>query len=464
MRRKTSLGIALACIAIAVLAARPAPTPGPIARDFEAYWAAGATWSTHADPYGRAIWNAQRMVPGVNARRDELLPFVGPPATLPLFGALARLPYRAAATLWLFALALSTLALVAVVVLASARAPRTFNFLAACALALAFGPITSDLALGQLALPAFLGAALVTLCAVRPVSGAAAACLALAQPNASLGLVSQLGRNRATLALAASAVAMYALGTLALGPAWPIAYARTLAAHASAERLSAIQLTPAAIAHGFGAAPVVADIAGIACAILAVAAALAIALRATRSFPRFAAFSALVPFAAGFVHEHDLVVAYAGAAWCGLRTRGTARTIALAGTLLAAVDWLGLAQRPTGVAQSALLGLAVFAAFGALGETMQTRDWAVLLPAFGALFVTAAWIAAHNPAPVWPDALGAFHRAPGATIAALWAGEQRRSGLFAAVPAWAALRSLSLLGCALLACAIYRHSTSDRTA
>ncbi|MBV8530730.1 MAG: hypothetical protein JO104_05385, partial [Candidatus Eremiobacteraeota bacterium] len=196
-------------------------------------------------------------------------------------------------------------------------------------------------------------------------------------------------------------------------------------------------------------------------AILAIGAGIALAAAVRGRFARFAAFSTLAPFVASFFHEHDLVVAYAGAAWCAIRTRGTTRIVALAGALLVAVDWLGLAQRPTGIAQSALLAVAAMAAFAALGERTERWTFAVMA-AFAAVFVAAAISAVHHPAPIWPDAMQAFH-APDEPIARVWSDEQRASGLLATVPAWALLRSLSLLGCALLAYAIYRHSSRCRT-
>ena len=131
-----------------------------------------------------------------------------------------------------------------------------------------------------------------------------------------------------------------------------------------------------------------------------------------KPFARFAAFSALVPFAAGFVHEHDLLVAYAAAAWCALRTRGTTRAVALAGTLLVAVDWLGLAQRPTGIVQSALLALAALLAFSALGERPRMASAVDCGAAVALLFGAGAFIGAHHPAPVWPDALAGFRADP----------------------------------------------------
>jgi hypothetical protein len=462
---RSLLAVACVAIAVAILAARPRATPGPFLRDFEAYWAAGASWNAHADPYGRAIWNAERTVSGVEPKRDEVLPFVGPPATLPAWRLAARLPYAAAASLWAALLGASLLALAAAVILGSRRTLAPFSFLAALALAIGFGPVTSDLALGQLALPAVLGAALAVLVASRSLAGAtAAACLAFAQPNASLGLLSQLGRNRATVAIVAGAAASYALGALAAGWRWPAAYARLIAAHGAAERFAAIQLSPASIAYGFGATPLAAQVVGVVLVALAIAAAIVLAVTIRDGFARFAAFSAIAPFAAGFFHEHDLVVAYVPAVWCAVRTSASARVFALAGTLLVAVDWLGLAQRPTGIAQSALLAIAALAAFAALGDAAELRGTALVALAFVPCFLAAAWLAAHWPAPVWPDALHAFRAPSGVSIAAVWEHEQHASGLLAAVPAWAALRSLSLAGCALLAYAIYRHSSCCRTA
>ncbi len=464
MTRRRLLAIAFASIAVAVLAERPRPTPGPFLRDFEAYWSAGSAWNAQADPYGGAIWKKERRVAGVDAGRDEILPFVGPPAALLVWALFARLPYATAAFLWSALLGISLLLLVASALRGGREAIASFRGLAGLALAVAFGPITSDLALGQVALPAFAGATLVVLAAVPSLrSATAAACLAFVQPNLSLGLFSQLGRNRATSALALGAVVTYALGALAGGWTWPLEYARVVAAHGAAEQFAAIQLSPAAIAFGFGATPLAARSTAMMVTLLAIAAAMLIGFRVRDHFACFAAFSALAPFATGFFHEHDLVVAYPAAVWCALRTRARLRIVALCGTLLVCVDWLGLAQRPTGIAQSALLALAALCAFTALAHESELRGELIAGFILAALFAAAAWLAVHNPAPVWPDALGAFHAPAGASIATVWAAELRASGLLAAIPAWALLRSLSLLGCALLAYAIYRHSSYCRT-
>ena len=392
------------------------------------------------------------------------LPFVGPPPTLLLWSLATRLPYGVAAIGWSAALALAALLLVATSVAGSRRRNGAVCFLAALALAISWGPLTSDVALGQLALPAFAAAALITCVAASlPALGTLASCVAFAQPNASLGLVSQLGFNRTTLAIACGAALTYTLGALASGLAWPIHYAALLRTHASAERFAAIQFTPASIAFGFGIPRASATAVGVVVALLAVAAAVALATRVRDRFARFAAFSALSPFAAGFVHEHDLVVAYAAAVWCGLRTDGPARLTAFGGALLVSVDWLGLAQRPSGLAQSALLALGACGAFIALGERTDARGTLAVGLAFAAIFAAASVLALAHPAPVWPDALGAFHASPRMTAAGVWSNEQRTSGLLAAVPAWALLRSLPLAGCALLAWAIYRRSSRCRT-
>jgi hypothetical protein len=428
-------------------------------RDFEAYWSAGATWNAQADPYGRAIWAAERTVPGVDGTRDETLPFVGPPATIPFWSAIGRLPYDAAARLWWTTLGLALLALVAVVLRASRTRVTIFSFFAAFTLAIAFGPVTSDLALGQIALLALLGAAVAScyggLLGGRLAIAALGSFVAFFQPNVAIGLVSQLGRNRTTLAMALGAGATYFAGVLALGWTWPVDYARGLIAHQGGERLSAIQLTPAAIAYAFGTSPEATAIVAAVAVLAAIVAAGLLWQRVRDPFARFAAFTPLAPFVAGFFHEHDLVVAYVAAVWCAVRTRGSIRSLALAGTLLVAIDWFGLAQRPSGIIQSALLALAVSCAFAAFEER---TDWRAIVAAaipLAAIFTFAAWLAAAHPAPVWPDALGTFHATITASVFAVWHDEQIHSGLLAAVPAWGLLRALSLLGCALLSCSIF---------
>jgi hypothetical protein len=138
----------------AAFAFRPSLTGGVDLRDFEAYYAAGATWGAGADPYSREIWQSERNLPGVVATRDELLPFVGPPFSLPLWAALARLPYASACALWRAVLGLAFATLVFGSLRLAGRGAGPLDLGAALALGIAFTPLTSGLALGQVAVVA----------------------------------------------------------------------------------------------------------------------------------------------------------------------------------------------------------------------------------------------------------------------------------------------------------------------
>lgn len=452
--RALLLGVAIVSVAIALFVVRPHSTPGPLLRDFEAYQSGAIAWSDGRDPYGRDVWNAEREVPGVDPTRDEVLPFVGPPQTLLVFASFARMPYAIAARAWS---AILGAALVATVLLALRLARARFGvatLIAGFALAVGFAPVTSDLALGQVALLAYAGALLAVVALERPLLVPfTGAFLALLQPNVALALAVLFGKRRGvvTLMLAGAATLVAAA---AAGIALLRAYPSTLAAHGAVESLLVIQQTPAAIAYGFGFTSTYAHPLGYAVAL----AALVYAILSVRAIPsiagRFAFACALVPFVSSFFHEHDLLVAFAPAVWCARFSRGRARALALFATLLVAVDWLGLAQRPDGIAQSALLAFAACCAFVALGDD-ETIPWRGALAA-GAAIACGALVARAHPAPIWPDAMGAFHAAKNATIAAVWGQEQQQSGLAAQNAWWAALRSLGLAGCALLAYGVRR--------
>ncbi len=408
------------------------------------------------------MWNAERTVPGVDATRDELLPFVGPPSTLPLWGIFARLPYASAARLWWVLLALALLGLLLLLARASGGANAPFSVAALALLALGFGPMTSDLALGQVALLALLGATACVCIADAPFAAFFGAFAAYFQPNVALGLLSQLGRNRTTLALAAGGLATYLAGVTGAGWSWPVTYASVLMAHAAAERFTTIQISPAAIAFGFGAPERFASAFGLAVAGGTIVAAIAIVRTLTAPFARFAVVAALVPLVAGFFHEHDLIVAFPAAAWCAYETRGTARMLATIGTLFVAIDWIGLAQRPTGALQSALLAAAAVCALVALSDAKEARATLASGLAMVPILGMAAWLAANYPAPVWPDTLGGFHAASALSAAAVWNAEQHVAGLDAREPVWALFRALSLLGCAFLAASVYRQTREAR--
>lgn len=465
--RGAALVVAIAAYLLAVLAFRPHPTPGPVARDFEAYYAAGAAWDRGADPYGTAIWTYERTVPGVDANRERLLPFVNPPLVLPLMGALARLPYGPAAALW-EALLLLALALLLAIALALARTRGWLAAVAAIPLALAFGPVSSDLALGQIALVAVAGLAVAAygFLAERQLPAGIGAFVAALQPTLALPALAFARSARALHTLLAAAT-LFALAWFALaaatGAAAPLPYLALLAAHGAAERFAAIQFAPAAIAYGYGANSAAAGAIGIAIASLALCAWCAWTARAKPTLlASFLGACALLPFAAPFFHEHDFALLFLPAVVAVVAGRDAAgRALAVGGTLLCAIDWLGLAQRPDGAVQGGLLALATLASMVALRDRGIGRSGLAAAAIVAAAFAAAAVIAHGHPAPVWPDAMGRLALPPGATPAQIWHEQQRATGMFVPDAFVAALRAMPLIGCAAIAAAIARLPRSS---
>jgi len=446
---------------------RPPPTQGPFARDFEAYYAAGATWNAGGDPWSRAVWNTERAIGGVDASRDELLPYVGPAAALPLFGALARLPYLAAMRIWT-ALLVAALAALVLGALALARGGGTAAAAAgALLLAVASGPVISALALGQAALLAAAGIACALVAYERRAfaAGAAATLLAALQPNLALALIARMRDRVAVLSAAAGGVAFAALTLAAGGGAGGLFnYVQRLREHANAERFVAIQQTPGAIAWAFGASPAAALAVAAACTVVTVAAVIVVTARA-RLGARDGALLALAawPLAVPFFHEHDFVVELVPLI---VLAQGAVRAWAGVAAALVCVDWLGLAQRPAAAPQIVVMGIALACAFAALGKGARlTRADLAPFAAVVVLACAAVPLGRAFPAPVWPDALPAGYRAPAAADASdVWAGEQRAAGLTAWQPAWGALRTVPLAGCVLLGIAIIRsRRRADRS-
>jgi hypothetical protein len=454
-RRQLLLAVALLCYLVAVFAARPAATPGPFVRDFEAYWSAGRAQSQYGNPYGRDVWQFEQTVPGVVAARDEFLPYVGPPHALWLWRAFAVFDYTAAARIWWTVLAIAVAALAITALIGAGLKPRVPPSIAALVFAFSFAPISSGLALGQVTTLAMLGACCAAIWsrATRTFNAVVAAFVASLQPNVALGLVSLLRRPIGAAALALAAIATYVAGACARGWTWPLDYAGMLSEHARAERFAAIQVAPSAIAYAAGLPPGYAIACGALITLVALSAAVVAFFTLRDVYVRFACLSALIPFVAGFMHEHDLIVAFPAAMLAAGRARGAVRAITGIGTLLVAIDWLGMAQRPTGVAQSALLAVAVWCMFAAFGPAEPGDYVAACVVAL--VFAASAWVAVTHPLPVWPDALGAFHASQNASPAAVWRSELARNGLLAVTPATAWLRSLSLAGCALLAAGIW---------
>jgi len=466
---------ALIALAAAFTLFRPPPTQGPFARDFEAYYAAGATWNAGGDPWSREVWKVERTIDGVDASREELLPYVGPAAALPLYGALARLPHPVAVRVWTVLLLASACAL-AVAALALARARRTAALLGALLLGIASGPETSAIALGQVALIAAAAIACALLAFERRAlaAGTVATLVAALQPNLAIAMVARM-RDRTVLVAASLAALAFAALTLVAGGGLPgiRAYLHRLAEHGTAERFDAIQHTPAAIAWAFGASGDIALIAGTVCALGAVAITIA-ATVAARLDPLDGTLLALaaLPFAVPFFHEHDFVVELLPLTVLAIRGRGAAPVLTALAAALICVNWLNLAQRPEAAAQTVALGLAAACGYVLLGPALrQAQDdtrltRADLLPfaAVIALACVAVPLGRAHPAPVWPDGLPAGYRAPAhADASAVWADEQRVAGLETRQAAWGALRALPLAGCIVLGIAVVR-SGRRRTA
>lgn len=463
---RIALAVAILAYALAVIAFRPHPTPGPALRDFEAYYAAGATWNAREDPYGVAIWAREQTVPGVDARREGLLPFVNPPVLLPALGALARLRFGVASVLWetLLIVALGAL-LVAAALVAGLR--ERIAWFALLPLALAFGPISSDLALGQLALVAVAAVALGawSLAGGRAFAGGTGAFVAALQPTLALPLAAFTRSWRALHALLAAAT-VFALAWIAIAAyspaAAPLRYFGLLRAHDAAERFALIQYAPSAIAFGLGANVAFASAFGVSCAVLALGAWwLATVRMRLEPLASFLFACALLPFAVPFFHEHDFALLLIPALYAARRGRTPlAGALAVGGALLCAIDWLGLAQRPDGALQSLLLVVAFLGALIAAGAARLDRATVAACGCVIAAFVAAAVLAQSHPAPIWPDAMRfPVQVLPGTSAAGVWHAEQAAAHMFDADAFHAWLRAMPLIGCAAIAWAMYRPTT-----
>jgi len=436
-------------IVLALTFARPHSTPGPLMRDFESYYAAGQTWSAHGDPYSTDIWKFEATIPGVEAARGELLPFVGPPAFLPVWAFFGLLPFSVATLLW-GAILLASAAAVLVATLRSTNALSIGALLAGACIFVGFGPFTSGLALGQAALLSFASCVGATLWFARsPLVGGAWSFFAAVQPNIAVVLLSQIGKRRTWVPLVGAVFFFLALSLGTRGFHGLLSYFSELIAHGQAERFVLIQITPAAIGYGFGlpaiAAQFIGSLATVAAAIVALG---VLRLPYVKQLWKLAILCTLIPLAVPFFHEHDFVVVLLAGLLCAVLAENRNWTLAATGTVLCAVDWLGLAQRPEGWLQSLLLAVALLLGLFAITEQPARR---LFLPS-GVLLILlgAALLAQHHQAPVWPDAMHGVTGVSG-PVAEIWHRELQHTGQFARDPFWAAMRMLTLCGTALLA-------------
>jgi len=321
-------------------------------------------------------------------------------------------------------------------------------------LAAGFGPLTSGFALGQVAVVACAGTivALAALRARNALGAAAGALLAALQPNVAIALGARFGDRRATIALVLAAFVSLVGSFFAVGGgAGLLRHLTMLREHARAEQFLAIQTTPAAIARAFGASPQFAAGIGFGLAALVLLwLFVQLTVHGHEPLKRFAITSAALPLAWPFAHEHDFTLLFFPAIFALRRSDGTLKLVAILATLLVAVDWLGLAQRPDGLRQTIALTAAAALALVVLARGLPWSKLVIGMLAVAAVIYLGGIAAAH-PLPIWPDALPAnFHVDHAASVTAVWAAEQHASGIDRLDAFWGTLRAFSLGGCALL--------------
>ena len=430
-------------------------------RDFEAYYAAGRAVNGGGNPYSPSLLASERHVPGVASGRAELLPYVGAPPTAALWSLLARLDYLQASRVWMLALLAALAALVAATVsCCGEQSPE--DALTASLCALSFVPITSAFVLGQPALAAYAGTAVALVANRRSISLTVLAFMTGAlHPNVALPGLATARARRGLAALGLAAAGLYVLGAFASGPAWPALYAHVVGEHAQAERVLAIQYTPAAILFGLGFTETAATYTGTAIAIAAVVVAAAGAARVREDVRRFAILCAALPLCTGFVHEHDFVVIFIAALWATRALGPRAGAAAIFAYGLCAVNWLDFAQQPGAALQDVVLAAAALAAILAWRRKRGALDYAAASLTFAAVLFGAA-VGAQHHAPIWPNDMRAFTVPHGANAAYFWHAEQIASGLERVEPAWSLLRSFPVAGSiVLLAICVFAKPSSD---
>ena len=461
--RRSARAVALAGLALVIIFAtiflvmRPYSNPGPVMRDLEAYYSAGATWAAGQNAYSTQIWTVERTIPGVDNSREEILPFLGPPVSLPFWAGFARLPYADAVALWSIVLGLALIVLFTGSFGLAGRRLRPFDAVIIVTLAAAFGPISSGFSLGQAALAAtgFLVAAL--LCAQRlKWAGTAFASFAtvLLKPNAAFALLGIL-RSRAGALWLIGTAAVFLLANIAVVGLHGIgAYqAALLLGHTAAERFSVLQLTPTSTLFGFGMSPLLANVTGSLIAIVALVALTVAIFRTNANEVETSAMAcAMIPFISPFLHEHDLVVVFFPAMYCVCRARGPGvgrgrdgRVVAIAVELARLYARAARGPRTPSSSRSSPRSKSP--------QLAEAIPWRLrLMPFTVAAVVAVFWIVGpHTVTPLWPSGLPAhFTVTPGASVSAAWEQEQRASGLERVDAFAASARVATLAGCALI--------------
>jgi hypothetical protein len=429
--------------------------------DFAAYYAAGVTWAHGGDPYGPGIWLVEKLLPGANPSRQELLPYVGPPLGLPLWAALAMLAYVPAVVVWGIFLAVCLVVLTIVPARLAGRRLDAADGIALLLLACASGPFIDGISLGQAAVPASTGIALAMLCMARGRAagmGVAAFGAALFKPNLAFALVASLRSRTAALALVVAGL-LSVLGNVALagGVRGTAHYLHLLPAMAASERFYAYQFTPTSIVFGFGATERTATLAGTAIAAAAIVL-VALAIRWSRAslVDGVAIACAALPFVIPYVHEPDFLVVYIPAFLVLYRSRGTTWVVGVLGLVLLSVDVFALAQGRAGLAFSLVTATVAGLEAAALARGRGIPRVVRLAPLAAIALVLGIGLAAPNAhLAMWPQGLPPnFHAPENASASAVWNDELIATGLIGHLVWPAFLRTLTLASCALVAIAM----------
>ncbi len=439
-----------------------APT-GPPLTDFSAYYAAGRYWLMGGDPYGLGIWSIERTLPGFHASRFEMLPFVGPPLSLPLWAAFGALPYLVAAIAWGVIIIVAAATLVIIPARLARRRLRRTDAISLVVVAVCAGPLVTGASVGQAALPAAAAVGAAMLFAARRqwlLVVLATIVAGILKPNDALALAATAREAAALGALAVSVIASSVANVpFASGVHGIVAYANVLLAQGESERTYAYQFSVTAIAFGFGLAAPLARTLGTAVSIVAIGA-LVVALRASRASIADGALiaCATLPFVLPFEHEPDIVVALLPALVVAFRATGWAWALGGAGTVLLCIDPFALTQGWPGLLFSVAMATIASLQLAALAPAAVGRLRFVPL-VVAPLILAIGLFAPPQHLPLWPATLP-DHRAPapGATASSVWHDELVALGL-EEPNAWVSVvRLLTLCGCGCIGVAMVRRA------
>ena len=450
--------VAAAVLAALLLAAIlfPAVRPGGLLRDFNAFYCAGRVLAAGADPYRAeplgACERIARPAPFLVGDPGLVMPAPLPPYALWPFGALAQLPYLAAALVW------TTLGVLAVGVAVFAMRRLTGLPLLPLVAAFALGDGYASLCLGQVAPLAVAAIAVSALLLARNRDewAACAAGVAMLEPHVGLPLCASLfvWRSRTRLPLIAITALCVGASLAAVGLSTALEYVRdVLPAHAASEIANEKQFSLTYALHRLAVPDGLALRAGEAWYLAAVGAGIWAAGRLAQRYCNAAVIAVVPPalavFGGPFVHVIQIAAALPAALLLYPYAAPRAQR-ALGWALVAlAIPWVQFANLGTiFVALAALVAALLARAF------VDARPTTVTAAAIGAVAFLATAIAAVHAIPDASAVLLA-HYDPKALAETSWTLYVRTIGTanaaafdFAKMPTIAALATLAFVALA----------------